>query len=66
MSDKHLQDPFIINLIEDSAIDLIGFQSHPVEHWHPELGLDWLLNLHSWEKKKAPLPLRQISLTVGV
>lgn len=45
--DRYLQDPLIIDLIEDSAVDLIGLQGNPVEHWHSELRLDWLLNFHS-------------------
>lgn len=51
----YLQNPFIINLIKDSAIDLIRFQSHPVKDRHPELSLDWLFNLHRWSREKMQM-----------
>lgn len=43
----HLQDGLVIHVIEDCAIDLAGFQCHPVQHWHSELGLDGLLDFDS-------------------
>lgn len=41
---KYLQDPLVVDFIEDSSVNLIGFQSHPIKHWHSELGFDWLFN----------------------
>lgn len=51
-ADKYLQDPLIVDFIEDSAVDLIWFQSHPIEHWHAELGFDWLFNFHGCQGRK--------------
>lgn len=42
----YLQDGLIINVIEDGPVDLTWLQGNPVQHWHPELGLDWFLYLH--------------------
>lgn len=42
----YLQDALVVNLIEDGAVDLVGFKGNPVEHRHPELSLDGLLNLN--------------------
>lgn len=44
----HLEDALVVDLVEDGAVDLVGLQRHPVEHGHAELGLDGLLDLHSW------------------
>lgn len=43
----HLQNLLIVELCEDGACNLIGFQGHPVQEWHPELSLDGFLGLHS-------------------
>lgn len=43
----HLQHTFIVNLVEDRAIDLIGLQGRPVEHRQAEFGLDRLLDSDS-------------------
>ena len=43
----HLQHTFIIYLIEDRAIDLIGLQGRPVKHRQAEFGLDRLLDSDS-------------------
>lgn len=51
----YLQNPFIVNLVKDSAIDLIRFQSNPVKYRHPKLGLDWLFNFHRWNRKKMQM-----------
>lgn len=40
----YLKYTFVINLIEDCAVDLIGLQGRPVKHRQAELGLDGLLN----------------------
>lgn len=44
---SYLQDPFVIYLVEDRPVDLVGFEGDPVEHRHAELGLDRLLDFHS-------------------
>lgn len=44
----HLQDPLIVNLVEDGAVDLVWFERYPVEDGHPELCLDWLLDFNSY------------------
>jgi len=44
---SYLQDPFVVYFVEDRPVDLVGFEGDPVEHWHAELGLDWLLDFHS-------------------
>lgn len=52
---SYLQDPFVIYFVEDCPIDLVGFEGDPVEHRHAELGLDRLLDFHSYktaEEKK--------------
>lgn len=46
--DSYLEYPLIINLIEDSPVDLIGFQGYPVKDRHTELCLDGFLDLNSW------------------
>ena len=43
---QYLQDPLVVDLVEDRAVDLVGFEGDPVEHWQTELGLDGLLDLH--------------------
>lgn len=43
----HLQHTFIVNLIEDCAIDLIGLQGRPIKHRQAEFGLDRLLDSDS-------------------
>lgn len=46
----HLQHSLIIDLVEDSAVDLIGLQRRPVEHGQAEFGLDGLLDSDSCEE----------------
>lgn len=43
-SRTHLKDSLVIDLIEHSAIDLIGFKCGPVEHRKTELGFYRLLD----------------------
>lgn len=52
----YLEDTLVVDLVEDGAVDLVGLQGHPVEHGHAELGLDGLLDLHSWgeDREKSP------------
>lgn len=45
---QYLEDALVVDLVEDGAVDLVGLQGHPVEDGHAELGLDGLLDLHSW------------------
>lgn len=45
---SHLQYFFVIDLVEHSAVDLIGLQRHPVKHRQTELSLDGFLDLHSY------------------
>lgn len=49
----HLEHLLVIELREDSACDLAGFQRHPVKQWHPELGLDGFLGFHPWEQERV-------------
>lgn len=49
----HLEDALVVDLVEDGAVDLVGLQGHPVEHRHAELGLDGLLDLHSWGQDRG-------------
>lgn len=42
----YLQDCLIVDVVEDSPVDLTWLQGNPVQHRHPKLGLDWLLDLH--------------------
>lgn len=50
--DSYLEDPLVINLVEDCAVDLVRFQGHPVEDGHPELCLDGFLDLNSLKGKQ--------------
>lgn len=50
--DAHLQDPLVVDLVEDGAVDLVGLQRHPVEDGHPELCLDWLLDFNGCVGRK--------------
>lgn len=51
---QYLEDALVVDLVEHRAVDLVGFQRHPVEDGHAELGLDGLLDLHSWGQHKNP------------
>lgn len=44
----HLEYPLVIDLVEDGPVDLVGFQGHPVEDGHAELGFDGFLDLNGW------------------
>lgn len=55
----YLQDLLIIEFIEDSPIDLVGFQSHPVEGRHTEFGLYWFLDSDSFQKKNKTVSIGQ-------
>lgn len=46
--DSYLEYPLIINLIEDSPVDLVWFKGYPVEDRHTELCLDRFLDLNSY------------------
>lgn len=48
----HLQDPLVVDFVEDGAVDLVGLERHPVEDGHPELCLDWLLDFNSYVGRK--------------
>lgn len=43
MEVSYLQDSLIVDLVENSAVDLVGFECGPVEHRQAKFGLDGLL-----------------------
>lgn len=45
----HLQHSLIIDLVEDGAVDLVGFQCCPVEDGQTELRLYGLLDADGYE-----------------
>jgi len=44
----YLQDRLVVDIVKDCSVDLTWLQSDPVQHWHPELSLDWFLYFHRW------------------
>lgn len=50
--DSYLEYPLIVNLIEDSPVDLVWFKGYPVEDRHTKLCLDGFLDLNSYTGHK--------------
>lgn len=46
----HLKHTLIIDLVEDGAIDLVGFQCSPVEDRKAELGFYGFLDAYGYER----------------
>lgn len=49
----HLEHTLIIDLAEDGAIDLVGFQCSPVEDREAELGFYGFLNAYGYRIKRT-------------
>lgn len=49
---SYLENGLIVHVVENSPVDLTGLQGDPVQHRHPELGLDRLLYLHRCQEKR--------------
>lgn len=51
--DSYLEYPLVIDLIEDSPVDLVWFEGYPVEDGHTELCLDRFLDLNSYTGQRC-------------